>query len=184
MIKTIIMKNIISILLISLLFISCERKAGKRIYEHSSQITCICDKGLCDYCVKVIGITDGDTFKGLTDDKQVIRFRIYGIDTPEKKQAFSNKARQYLSDLIFEQTVGIKVQKKNDRYGRPVVWVYTAKGLDVSAEMLKAGMAWHYKDYDSTPEYAEYEIKAKKARLGLWADNNPVAPWDFKKKKK
>jgi len=134
--------------------------------------------------VKVIAIADGDTFHGLTEDKEDIRFRIYGIDAPEKNQAFGNRSKQYLSNLIFGQIVVIKVQNKSDRYGRPIVWVYTPDDKDVSAEMLKAGMAWHYKKYDSTPEYAEYEIEARKAKLGLWVDNNPVAPWDFRKNKK
>jgi endonuclease YncB( thermonuclease family) len=134
--------------------------------------------------VKVVGITDGDTFKGLTDEKQEIRFRIYGIDAPEKKQAFGNRSKQYLSDMIFGKTVVIKVQSRRDRYGRPIVWIYTPVGKDVSGEMLKAGMAWHFKRYDSSKEYAQYEDKARKTRIGLWADNNPVAPWDFRKSKK
>jgi len=137
-----------------------------------------------NYKVKIIKIVDGDTFHGLTKDKEDIRFRIYGIDAPEKKQAYGNKSKQYLSNLIFGKTVKIKVQTPSDRYGRPVVWVYTPGGKDVSAEMLKAGMAWHFKRYDSTPEYARYEKQARKARIGLWADNNPVAPWDFRKSKK
>jgi endonuclease YncB( thermonuclease family) len=134
--------------------------------------------------VKVVGITDGDTFKGLTTEKQEIKFRIYGIDAPEKKQAFGNSSKQYLSDLIFGKTVRIKVQSRRDRYGRPIVWVYTPAGKDVSVEMLKAGMAWHFKKYDSSIEYAQYEAIARKARIGLWVDNNPIAPWDFRKSKK
>jgi endonuclease YncB( thermonuclease family) len=62
--------------------------------------------------------------------------------------------------------------------------VYTPDGKDVSAEMLKAGMAWHYKKYDATPEYENYENEARKARLGLWVDNNPIVPWDFRNGKK
>ena len=84
---------------------------------------------------------DGDTFRGLTSDSTEIRFRLYGIDAPEKTQAFSNVSRQYLSDLFFGKTVGIKIQKKNAQYGRPIVWVYTSEGLDVSTEMLKSGLA-------------------------------------------
>lgn len=178
------MKNVILLLVISLLLISCGRKSGKSKHELLNKTTCLCDIKLCDYCVKVIRIIDGDTFHGLTENNEDIKFRLYGIDAPEKNQAFGTKAKQYLSDLIFGQTVGIKIQKKNDRYGRPVVWAYTAKGLDVSSEMLKAGMAWHYKLFDSTPEYAKQETEAKKAELGLWADKNPVAPWNFKKEKK
>ena len=136
-----------------------------------------------DYYIQVIGISDGDTFTGLTQDKIEIRFRIFGIDAPEKKQPFSDKSKQYLSDLIYGKRVGIVVQKKNDGYGRPVVWVYTPDEKDVSAEMLKAGMAWHYKQYDKSKEYSEFENTARNSKIGLWSENNPVAPWDFRKNK-
>ncbi|MDR2146272.1 MAG: thermonuclease family protein [Tannerella sp.] len=133
--------------------------------------------------VKVVGITDGDTFKGLTSDYQEIKFRIYGIDSPERKQAFSNRAKQYLSDLIYGKTVEVKLHRK-DRYGRSIVWIFTEDGRDVSAEMLKAGMAWHYKEYDSTQQYSDLEYEARLLKAGLWVDKNPKAPWDFRKEKK
>ena len=41
---------------------------------------------------KVIGIADGDTITLLRDKKQV-RIRLYGIDTPERGQAFGKRAR-------------------------------------------------------------------------------------------
>ena len=166
---------------------SCTHKSGRKsdnkLYTGSIKTTFICDKNLYDYCVKVIKVVDGDTFYGLSDSNEQIKFRIFGIDAPERNQAFVNVSRQYLSELIFGKTVGIKVQTKSDRYGRPVVWVYTGDGKDVGSEMLKAGMAWHYKEYDSSPEYAENELSAREARKGLWLESNPVAPWDFRRKK-
>jgi len=134
-----------------------------------------------EYTVKVVGVADGDTFTGLTEDNQQIKCRIYGIDAPEKKQAFGNRSKQTLSDLIFGEEVQIKIQNK-DRYGRAVVWV-VFNGKDVSAEMLKAGMAWHYKQYSKDKDYAELEEQARQKKIGLWADKEPVAPWEFRRKK-
>jgi endonuclease YncB( thermonuclease family) len=177
----------------TVLFSSCERKRNHRnttsISEINSEETgkfelifdeSVCDNLTCDYCVLVVAITDGDTFKGLTRDKEEIKFRIYGIDAPEKKQAFGTKSKEYLSDLIYGKTIGIKVDKK-DRYGRTVAWVYTADGEDISAEMLKAGLAWHYKKYDDSKEYSDLEIAAHKKKVGLWSDVEPVEPWNFRK---
>lgn len=130
--------------------------------------------------VKVVSITDGDTFKGLTSDNQQVKCRIYGIDAPEKKQAFGQKSKQTLSDLIFGKNVTIKVQGKS--FDRAVVWAYTKDGKDISAEMIKAGMAWHFKKYSDDVEYAALEIQASKSKIGLWADKNPVAPWEWRKK--
>jgi endonuclease YncB( thermonuclease family) len=62
-----------------------------------------------------------------------------------------------------------------------VVWIYTPEGKDVSAEILKAGMAWHYKKYDDSENYSNLENKARKKRIGLWSDAAPVEPWNFRK---
>ena len=82
--------------------------------------------------------------------------------------------------MIFGKQVLIKIQNK-DRWQRAIVWVYTSDKKDISAEMIKAGMAWHYKKYDNSEEYAELENKAKITKQGLWADNEPIAPWKFRK---
>jgi endonuclease YncB( thermonuclease family) len=144
-----------------------------------------CTSGLkvcrdCDYTIKVTAITDGDTFKGLTSDETEMKFRIYGIDAPEKKQPFGNRSKQYLSDLIFGQTVYIKSHGK-DRYNRWIAQVYTKEGRDVSAEMLKAGMAWHYKQYDNSERYAKLENISRSKKRGLWKDKTPIPPWKYRK---
>jgi endonuclease YncB( thermonuclease family) len=176
------MQKLIPIFLILILFSSCERKSGRRINEGNKINTCICENQLCDYCVKVIAITDGDTFKGLTNTNEEIKYRIYGIDAPEKKQAFGTKSKEYLSSLIFGKTVGIKVDSK-DCYGRVIVWAITPDGKDVSAEMLKAGLAWHYKQYDNSEHYISIEDEAIKNKIGLWVEEKSIAPWIFRNKK-
>jgi endonuclease YncB( thermonuclease family) len=176
------MKHFISFISIIVLCFSCNPKIEKKNIEQKSKNGDSIYDNLKTAFIKVVGITDGDTFKGLTPDNLEIKFRIYGIDSPEKKQAFGNKSKQYLSDLIFEKTVRVKLHRK-DIYKRHIVWVFTEDSKDISAEMLRAGMAWHYKKYDSTQHYADLETKAHKEKTGLWIDLNPVAPWDFRKKK-
>lgn len=53
---------------------------------------------------KLVGIADGDTITVLRDNGQV-RIRLYGIDTPEKGQAFSKRAKQFTSDMVFGKEV-------------------------------------------------------------------------------
>ncbi|MDL2242009.1 thermonuclease family protein [Bacteroidales bacterium OttesenSCG-928-L03] len=119
-----------------------------------------------EYYVRVVGISDGDTFTGLTDDNKQVKCRFFGIDAPEKKQAFGNLSKQTLSDLIFDEQVHIIIQSK-DQWQRAIVWVFNSKGMDIASEMLKAGMAWHYKKYNNSEEYAELENWASKNRIGL-----------------
>lgn len=129
--------------------------------------------------VKVVKISDGDTFVGLNRDNLQIKFRIWGIDAPEKKQAFGTKSKDYLSTLIFGKNIIVDVQKQ-DSWGRYIAYVYTPDNKDVALEMLNAGMAWHYTKFDQSEKYHNAEVKAMNNKVGLWVDSRRIAPWDFR----
>jgi len=132
---------------------------------------------------KVVAISDGDTFTLLTNEKQQIKIRLYGIDTPEKKQPHGTAARQYLSELIFGQQVRYEV-KDIDRYKRTIAIVFNESGQNVNEEMIRAGYAWHYKQYSDIPEWDLLEEEARQQKRGLWKDKRPVAPWEWRKRAK
>ena len=129
---------------------------------------------------KVVGISDGDTFSLLFDNGYTVKVRLNKIDCPERKQAFSKRATDELSNMIFNQTVRVDYTKK-DGYGRVLGDIYV-NGLYVNEEMIKRGMAWHYKKYSNDENLAELERIAQKNKIGLWQDPNPIPPWDFRKK--
>ena len=131
--------------------------------------------------VKVVGVSDGDTFTAINRDNLQLKIRVYGIDAPEKKQAFGNKSKEALSNLIFGKNIVIDVQSQ-DKYGRFIAYTFAPSGEDVSLLMLNQGMAWHYSEYDSSEKYAAAEQSARKKKTGLWSDVNAVAPWAFRKK--
>ena len=132
---------------------------------------------------RVVGVADGDTFTVLDEmDNGRFRIRLYGIDSPEKKQAYGNKAKQYLSSLVYGKRVSVRFSSI-DRYGRILGRVYVS-GKDISMEMISAGYAWHYVHFDKSPEYAAAEKKARSRGAGLWADRSPVPPWDFRRPSK
>lgn len=111
-----------------------------------------------------------------------------GIDAPEKSQAFGNRSKQHLAELIFNKEVNVEYYKK-DKYGRTIGKI-SVNGTDANLEQVKAGLAWHYKRYEieQTPEdrvrYANAEDRARHEKLGLWADRNPIPPWEYRKMKK
>lgn len=177
------MKQLLALFLTITFLFSCGNPSNTNSSEQKNNSRPVCDSDLYHYCVKVVSISDGDTFRGLTKENEEIKFRIYGIDAPEKHQAFGNRSKQYFAELIYGKMVGIKVQS-TDYFGREVVWVYTPDGKDVSAEMLKAGMAWHFKKYDKSEEYALLEKEARLNGVGLWADKKHIAPWEFRRSKK
>ena len=135
------------------------------------------------FSVKVVGVSDGDTFTCVNDDNLQLKIRINGIDAPEKKQAFGNKSKELLSSLIFGKRINIDVQSK-DSYGRYIAYVYSPEGKDVALLMLHEGMAWHITKYDNNKMYSDAENVARKAKRGLWSESSPIAPWDFRAQSK
>lgn len=132
---------------------------------------------------KVVGVTDGDTFTMLTPANKQVKVRLYGIDCPEKTQDFGNVARQKLSALIFGQPVRID-KKDKDRYGRTIAIVYNGKGLNINEQMLREGLAWHYKEYDQNPFWSDLMYEAQRKKQGLWVQPNPTPPWQWRKAKR
>ena len=127
---------------------------------------------------KVVGITDGDTISVMRYGKEV-KVRLEGIDAPERQQAFYQTAKSFASDLVYGKVVTVKI-KETDRYGRLVCRV-SVNEQDLSEALIRAGFAWHYKQYSSDQVLAEAEISARKARRGLWTDANPTPPWQFRR---
>jgi len=128
---------------------------------------------------KVIGITDGDTFKLLKNNNTQIKVRLYGIDCPESGQPYSSVCKKYLSDLIFGKQVSLK-DMGLDIYSRTLAIVYVDT-INVNENMLTAGIAWHFKRYDNNPHWADLEKNARSERRGLWQDDNPIPPWEWRR---
>lgn len=134
----------------------------------------------------VVGVTDGDTITLLDASQTQYKIRLAGIDAPEKKQAFGNASKKALSDLVFDQVVSVKWDKQ-DRYGR-IVGKVLIKDFDVNLAQVKHGYAWFYKKYQKELEqqdrldYLHAQDTAEEQRLGLWIDNEPIPPWEYRKK--
>lgn len=132
------------------------------------------------FTAKVIRILDGDTMEVWYQD-QPIKIRLAHIDCPEKRghQPFGTKAKQALSRLCFGQMVKVQGQKY-DRYKRLIAVVINDKKQVLNQEMIKQGMAWHFKKYSGDPLYAQLEINARQNKVGLWQEADVVAPWDWR----
>lgn len=126
----------------------------------------------------VVGVSDGDTLTVLTNDKKQIKIRLTEIDAPEKAQAFGQQSKQSLSDMCFGKDAVIN-DKGQDRYKR-VLGRVTCAGVDANAEQVKLGLAWAYTQYLTDQSIAQLEAAAKASRIGLWADENPTPPWEFR----
>ena len=130
---------------------------------------------------KVVGIKDGDTVVVLDSLNNQTTLRLAEVDCPEKSQPFGTKAKQFTSDQIYLKTIKYVVTD-TDRYGRSIAMIYyDTDNKYLSAEIIKAGMGWHYKRYSNSKELANFEIKARKEKIGLWIDNNPIEPSEWRR---
>ncbi|WP_372703704.1 thermonuclease family protein [Candidatus Accumulibacter contiguus] len=143
---------------------------------------------------RVVGVADGDTITVLDANREQHKIRLGGIDAPEKAQPFGQRSKQSMSTLVFGKEVDVQWNKR-DRYQRIVGKVMVQpsgcptcpKTLDAGLAQLTVALAWWYQKYakeQSTEdagryEFAEHEARAK--RVGLWADGQPIPPWDWRK---
>ena len=113
------------------------------------------------------------------------KVRLMGIGAPEKSQSFGNEARKTLSNYIYKKEVAVEY-KKYDKYKR-IVGKVTLDERDICLQMIRDGMAWHYKEYAKEQSktdrdlYSEAEAKARKLKIGLWIDARPIEPSKFRK---
>ena len=134
---------------------------------------------------RVVAIQDGDTFTLLDSDKVHVTIRFAGADAPEKGQPFYRVSADHLARLIFGKTVRAECYKI-DKYRRDVCRVYLV-GKDIGAIQVEAGMAWWARPYarKQAPQarlfYEALEDRARADSEGLWADKDPVPPWEWRR---
>lgn len=133
-----------------------------------------------DTCL-VIGVTDGDTLTALCSEHRQIKVRLAEIDAPEKRQPFGYQSKQSLSSICYGKSAEI-TQTATDRYGRTIARVQ-CDGLDANSEQVRLGMAWVYDRYVKELHLYQIQDQAKTARSGLWIDDAPVPPWEWRKSK-
>ena len=127
---------------------------------------------------RVVGITDGDTIKVLRAGRAET-VRLQGVDAPEKRQAYGERARRFAADLSFDRTVVVRATGR-DRNGRLLGEVVLPDGRSLNQELVRAGYAWWFRKYSRDVRLARLEEEARQGRRGLWADQAPEPPWEIR----
>lgn len=126
-------------------------------------------------------IIDGDTLDINGPDGEA-RVRLYGIDAPEIGQRYGQDAKNFLEVTAKSEDLQIDTMTQ-DHYGR-VVGVLYIDGRNINREMVKAGAAWVYRPFcraEFCPEWVGLESDARINRRGLWYDQSPVPPWEWRR---
>lgn len=135
---------------------------------------------------RVVDVHDGDTLTLLDNDRQQHKIRLAGIDAPELGQAFGRAAREHLAQRVAGVAVRVSTTK-TDRYGR-IVGKVVVDDIDANLDQVRAGFAWHYKQYAREQTvadrslYAAAENSARAARRGLWQEKGAVPPWEWRRR--
>lgn len=134
---------------------------------------------------KVIAVKDGDTIEVLYNGKP-LRIRLAHIDCPEirNNQPFGKDAKKLASELCYGQEVQVINEGEVDRYGRLIAVIINSSKQNLNKEMVRAGLAWHYKKYSDDSSYAMLELEARKNKRGIWKEKNATPPWEWRNGKK
>ena len=130
--------------------------------------------------LKIKRVVDGDTVHVFYQD-EVYKIRLTEIDAPERDQPYGSNSTEYLKSLLKEGRVDVGISG-TDRYGRKLGRLYW-RGMDINRELVSAGYAWVYDQYVTDNSFYENQSKARNSKKGLWEDQNPLEPWNWRKLK-
>lgn len=137
-------------------------------------------------------VIDGDTLVATDTNQAPHTIRLAAIDAPEIAQPYGEEARSYLDEISYHQAVRVCVHKM-DTYHREIATATSIKSkfsASFNLMLINRGYAWHYKHYaneqpsSERSEYANAEMMARDKGLGLWAQQDPMAPWQYRKANK
>ncbi|MBP8128872.1 MAG: thermonuclease family protein [Candidatus Hydrogenedentes bacterium] len=132
-----------------------------------------------EFTGKVVAVSAGDLVS-IEHDGRTEEVRLYAVDCPESGQLFADDAKSLCTDLALAKDVKVQVVTQ-DNQGKSVAWVLLPDGKNLNLALVEAGLAWwdqeHAKDSSDLKRVNAEAIEAKK---GLWSEETPLAPWDFR----
>lgn len=133
------------------------------------------------WSARLVSVIDGDSLL-VSREGQEVHLRLYGIDAPEFNQPGAGLARRHLKLLVSGRPLSVTVMDI-DRYGRAVAQVRTDR-THVNEELIRVGAAWVYPRYCTTAgcqRWKELQQQARTQRIGLWRQQRPISPWQWKR---
>lgn len=130
----------------------------------------------------VVDVIDGDTLVVQDAAKKKHAVRLAEIDAPERRQPFWRESAVALARLCFKKEAKVEWTERDPK--KRVIGYVTCDGQEANAEQVRRGMAWGSpKASKPTSGLPELEAYARLRKIGLWADENAVPPWEFAAKK-
>lgn len=137
------------------------------------------EAGATDLRATVTRVIDGDTFIAENEEKARLVIRLKDIDCPEIDQPYGQESKALALGMMARQSITLSGLKK-DKYERALALAILDDGRIVNHELVRLGACWKYSKADD-PVLQGLEDSARTKQIGLWAQANPTAPWDFRK---
>ena len=126
-------------------------------------------------------IWGGDNFQ-VSHDGVVHYLVLQGIDSPKPGQDYYQPSRKHLEDLITNRPLRVIVYGL-DNEKREVARVFI-NDMDVSLNMLRAGLAWYDgNEFEDAESFKQAEKTARDKKIGLWIDPDPIHPSEFESRR-
>ena len=143
---------------------------------------------------RVVAVHDGQTFTCLTQQEERIKVNLSLVAAPKLDQPYGQEAKQALSAIILNQEVAVVVDKQNGQDFRGMVYFsistcegfilpdYCTRPVGIVNQLMPAlGLTWYDNIVEENSFIERAEQDARQARRGLWAQPDPVPPWEWKK---
>jgi len=119
-------------------------------------------------------VHDGDTLTCLDEAGRPWKIRLLGIDAPEQGQTHGDAARRALVAKLAGGRVRVEGTAR-DQHGRllATLWI---DDRNLNRELVAEGWAWAFGGFAQDPDLMAAEASARRRRIGLWADERPIPP--------
>ena len=132
----------------------------------------------CEKCEVVVGVVDGDTVIIMCEGKTK-EVHLTSVDAPQMEQPYGKKAKAYTEKLMMNHVATIRYVDNNRATD-----IVSSDGKSLKWGLVNSGLAWYPENHKQntlrnvSDKLGKYERKARRARKGLWAQDNPVPPWE------
>jgi len=133
-----------------------------------------------DFAARVVTVYEGDRLQIYHAGRNETVF-LQDIDCPELKQPHGVRAKHVTQAYVGGREVIVR-NFRRDKQGRTTAEIILPNGRNLGHELLKEGMAWWRKFDSKDASLGQIETLVRAEGKGLWADPNPVPPWQWKQK--
>jgi len=148
-------------------------------------LLCFASLSQADDRYRVIRIYDGDTvlLERISNGKEhsKLKLRLADIDAPERNQAYGKQSRLALKDLCTGDDVTLEVTLLNQDQHKRHLGHLTCNEINAAVYLVELGLAWHNAKYSDNPDTRKAETIAREHKLGLWKNEKPISPWQWRR---